>query len=138
MKVKILKCDYPEFIGSEVEPYYEFSNGINFITRIGMVFVPNGDYEVIEPGLSQKSLHKRAAVVRAMDEVARCVNDEDLVGYWFMLGVADGDITQETTDEDLEGYCEDKAFKELMYTFQKLMEMAKKDGGLYCDGIAAF
>ena len=87
----------------------------------------------------KRSLHIRARVIRAMDEIARCVNDEELlVGYWFALGVADGDITQETTDEDLEGYCEDETFEELMDTFQKLMEMAKKDGGLYCDGIAAF
>ena len=50
-KVKILKCEYPEFIGNEVEPYYEFSNGIDFITKIGLVFVPKGNYEVIESGL---------------------------------------------------------------------------------------
>lgn len=89
--------------------------------------------------MDNRSLHLRARVVRAMDEVARCVNDEELlVGYWFALGVADGDITQETTDEDLEYYCEDETFKELMYTFQKLMEMAREDGGLYCDRITAF
>lgn len=139
MKVKILKCEFEEFVGTEQEVYYQFSNGINFITSYGMVFVPKENYEVTEEGLSQKSLHRRAAVVRAMEEIARCVNDEELfVGLWLSEGVADGDINQKTTDEDLECYCEDDTFKELMYTFLKLMEMAREDGGLYCDGITAF
>jgi hypothetical protein len=139
MKVKILKCEFEEFIGTEQEVYYQFSNGINFITSYGMVFVPKENYEVTEEGLSQKSLHKRASMVRAMDNIARSVNDEELVvGYWFSLGVADGDITDKTTDEDLEGYCDDDTFKDLMHTFLVLMEEAKKDGGLYCDGITAF
>lgn len=87
----------------------------------------------------KRSLHIRARVVRAMDEIARCVNDVELMDrYWFALGVADGDITQETTDEDLEGYCEDETFEEIMGVFLKLMIEAKKDGGLYCDGIATF
>lgn len=89
--------------------------------------------------MQSDKLHRRARVVRAMEEVARCVNDEELfVGLWLTLGVADGDIDQKTTDEDLEGYCEDETFKELMYTFMKLMEAAREDGGLYCDGITAF
>lgn len=139
MKVKILKCEFEEFVGTEQEVYYQFSNGINFITSYGMVFVPKENYEVTEEGLSQNSLHKRTAMVRAMDNIARSVNNEELVvGYWFSLGVADGDITDKTSDEDLEGYCDDDTFKELMYTFLKLMEMAREDGGIYCDGITAF
>lgn len=89
--------------------------------------------------MDNNSLHRRARVVRAMEEIARCVNDEELfVGLWLSLGIADGDITQETTDEDLEGYCDNESFKDLMYTFLKLMEAAREDGGLYCDGITAF
>ena len=45
--VRIKKCEYKEYEGMEVKAHYIFSNGINFITRIGMVFVPNEDYEVI-------------------------------------------------------------------------------------------
>lgn len=88
--------------------------------------------------MENNKLHRRARVVRAMDELARCVNDEELlVGLWFSLGVADGDIDQKTTDEDLECYCEDDTFSELMATFLSLMTEAKKDGGLYCDGITS-
>lgn len=47
MIVRIKKCDYKAYEGMEVKAHYIFSNGINFITRIGMVFVPTGDYEVI-------------------------------------------------------------------------------------------
>lgn len=45
--VRINKCEYKQYEGMEVKAHYIFSNGINFITRIGMVFVPNGDYETI-------------------------------------------------------------------------------------------
>ena len=95
------------------------------------------DYEAYYT-LFKNKLHRRARVVRAMEEIARCVNDEELfVGIWLTEGVADGDIDQKTTDEDLEWYCEDDTFKDLMYTFLVLMEEAKKDGGLYCDDITS-
>ena len=45
--VRIKKCEYKEYEGMEVKTHYIFSNGINFITRIGMVFVPKGNYEII-------------------------------------------------------------------------------------------
>ena len=64
--------------------------------------------------MENNKLHRRARMVRAMDEIARCINDEDL-----------------------EGYCEDETFKDLMHLFLSLMEEAKKDGGLYCDGITS-
>ena len=88
--------------------------------------------------MENNKLHRRARMVRAMDEIARCINDEDLLtSNWLAYGVADGDIDQKTTDEDLEGYCEDETFKDLMHLFLSLMEEAKKDGGLYCDGITS-
>lgn len=83
---------------------------------------------------------ERAKVVRSMETIARCVNDEELfVGIWLTLGVADEDIKEDTTDEEIVemGYCEEDTFKELMHTFLVLMKEAKKDGGLYCDGITA-
>lgn len=83
------------------------------------------------------NLAKRAEVVRAMETIARCVNDEDVFMYWLSMGVADGDIDKETTDEDIEDYCEDESFKELMTVFLKLMRRAGESGGLYEDGIVS-
>lgn len=84
----------------------------------------------------QHSLKTRAEVVRAMDLLARCINNEDDFMPWLMCGVADGDINEDTTDEDLESYCEDDTFAEIMGEFLKVMGYAKKDG-LYCDGIVS-
>ena len=83
------------------------------------------------------NLKKRAEVVRAMETLARCVNDEEIFESWLMCGVADGDITSETTDEDLEYYCEDDNFSELMGRFLRLMTRARKSGGLYKDGVVS-
>ena len=77
----------------------------------------------------------RAEMVKAMDTVMRAVNDEDVFEPWLMFGVADGDICEYTTDDDLEYYCEDDTFAELMGLFMHLMAQAKKSGGLYCDGV---
>ena len=81
------------------------------------------------------NLSARAKVVRAMETIARCVNDEDVFYSWLLCGVADGDIDDDTTDEDLEYYCEDKTFADLMERFLNLMIAAKRSGGLYEDGI---
>lgn len=48
MKVKVLKCECKEFEGKIVDIYYAFSNGIDFVTKYGLVFVKKGDYEVVE------------------------------------------------------------------------------------------
>ena len=79
----------------------------------------------------------RTEVVRAMDTMARCINDEEVFEGWLICGVADGDIDETTTDEELEYYIEDETFAELMETFLKVMSMAKKSGGLYVDGIVS-
>ena len=81
-------------------------------------------------------LNERAKVVRAMDLLCRCINDEDVFMPWLYVGVADGDITSETTDEDLEYYCEDDNFSELMWLFLVRMEHAAKDG-LYVDRVVS-
>lgn len=81
-------------------------------------------------------LKYRAEVVRAMETMCRCINDEEVFLPWLSVGVADGDITEETTDEDLEWYCEDEHFAELMGLFLRLMKRAGKDG-LYVDGIVS-
>ena len=81
----------------------------------------------------------RARMVRAMDEIATSLNDEDLCEWWLMTGVADGDIKEDTTDEDLACYYEDDAkFADLMNDFIRIMHRATVDGikgTLYCDHI---
>ena len=82
-------------------------------------------------------LSVRAKMVRAMETVARAVNDEDVFESWLMYGVADGDINGSETDEDLEFYCEDENFADLMERFLDLMKDAKESGGLYKDGVVS-
>lgn len=83
------------------------------------------------------NLSARAKLVRAMETVARCVNDEDVFYRWLLCGVADGDIDEDVTDEDLEYYCKDKTFADLMERFLDLMTAAKRSGGLYEDRIVS-
>lgn len=81
------------------------------------------------------TLSIRAKMVRAMEFIARQVNDEEVFESWLMNGVADGDIDGKETDEDLSYYCEDENFADLMERFLDLMKNAKKNGGLYCDHV---
>lgn len=83
------------------------------------------------------NISERIKVVRAMETIARCVNDESVFDYWLAMGVADGDITDDTTDEDLECYTDDENFADLMSDFLILMGKAGKSGGLYCDGVVS-
>lgn len=81
----------------------------------------------------------RARMVRAMDEIITSLNDEDVLESWLMCGVADGDIKEDTTDEDLACYYEDDAkFADLMNLFVCIMRRATDDGirgTLYCNGV---
>ena len=79
----------------------------------------------------------RTEVVRAMETLAHCVNDESIFEEWLAWGVADGDIDDDTEDEELEYYIEDDNFKELMGVFLHMMYKAYKDGGLYVDGVVS-
>ena len=79
----------------------------------------------------------RTNVVRAMETLARSVNDEEVFEGWLMCGVADGDIEPSTEDEELEYYIEDETFAELMGVFLNVMKNAYKSGGLYVDGIVS-
>lgn len=79
----------------------------------------------------------RTKVVRAMETLARAVNDEMVFKEWLMCGVADGDIEANTEDEELDYYIEDEAFAELMGTFLNVMKNAYKSGGLYVDGVVS-
>lgn len=79
----------------------------------------------------------RTEVVRAMETLARSVNDEYIFEEWLISGVADGDIDATTEDEELEYYIEDETFAELMGVFLHVMARAKKSGGLYVDGVVS-
>lgn len=85
----------------------------------------------------------RIKMVRAMEYIARQVNDEDVFDLWLSAGVADGDIQYGRLDiapgdgEDLDYYTRDDEFARLMDTFLALMKNARKSGGLYCDGIVS-
>ena len=80
---------------------------------------------------------ERIAVIRAMELLARQVNDEMVFDEWLTYGVADGDIDENTTDEELEYYTDDETFAELMGTFTNIMRRAHKNGGLYCDRVVS-
>lgn len=79
----------------------------------------------------------RLKVLRAMEILARSVNDETVFEEWLIDGIADGDIDGSEDDEDLEYYLDDSTFSTLMETFLHVMARAKKSGGLYVDGIVS-
>ncbi len=83
-------------------------------------------------------LKARCDIVRAMETLVRACNNEDFIMTWLQIGVADGDIRPDTTDEDLETYVEDDAeFADLMDTFLHIMKNAQEDGGLYVDRVVS-
>ena len=84
------------------------------------------------------NLHERAEMVRAMDKIARSINDENVFETWLVSDVADGDIDESTTDEELMDYCSDDEFADLMDTFLHVMARAYKSGGLYFDNIVVW
>ena len=86
---------------------------------------------------------ERIQMVKAMEFLARNINDEDILGMWLTCGVADGDIDYgelvATSDDEeiLDCYLGDEEFADLMDTFLHIMALAAKIGGLYCDGIVS-
>jgi hypothetical protein len=84
---------------------------------------------------------KQAKMVIEMDNIARCINDENIFDSWLMGGVPDGDIPYKTTismediDEVAEMY-DEYDFKVFVGCFLRCMESAGKDG-LYVDGVFA-
>lgn len=86
---------------------------------------------------------ERVQMVKAMDFLARQINDEDVFEKWLTCGVADGDIANgdlkvyPEDEEILDCYLGDEAFADLMDTFLHVIARAAKDGGLYCDGIVS-
>lgn len=83
-------------------------------------------------------MKERCTVVRAMETLARAINDELVFEEWLISGVADGDIDESTTDDELDYYVNDDAvFADLMDTFLHVMRRAYKSGGLYVDRVVS-
>ena len=81
-------------------------------------------------------LAERVQVLRAMETIARCVNDEEVFcDIWLSDGIPDGEIDESTSDEELQYLAESRNFSEIMSAFLQLMVRAKKSGGLFCDGV---
>lgn len=102
--------------------------------------------EMLDPYTSVdiKSKTERIKCVKAMEFLARQLNDEDLlINSWLTDGVADGDIEYGDLNitakdfESLECYLDDESFGELMCTFLRVMATAVEEGGLYCDRVAS-
>lgn len=84
------------------------------------------------------NIAERVKMVRAMETLCRNINDEYVFEYWLMYGVADGDIDEDTTDEEVAEYCEDdELFADLMNAFLHCMSRAYRSGGLYCDRVVS-
>ena len=83
----------------------------------------------------------QAKMVIEMDNIARCVNDENILYSWLMGGVPDGDIPYKETisrkdiDKVAEMY-DEYDFKVIVGCFLRCMKSAGKDG-LYVDGVVA-
>lgn len=86
-----------------------------------------------------RKTNARAEQVRAMEIIARSINDEEIIMSWLMCGVADGDINYNTTLEEIVemGYTEDGTFVDLMDCFLRCMKRAYQSGGLYCGNISS-
>lgn len=86
---------------------------------------------------------ERIAMVKAMEYIARQINDEEVFEIWLISGVADGDIeygdmtVKAGDEEELGTYIEDENFGDLMQTFLRVMKSAHKSGGLYCDDVVS-
>ena len=81
----------------------------------------------------------RVQMVRAMETIARSINDEEVLLGWLMGGVADGDIDNKTTDEAIvDMYCkDDETFIGLMDCFLRCMKRAYTSGGLYAGNVVS-
>ena len=85
----------------------------------------------------------RIKMLKAMEFIARNINDETILNRWLSLGIADGDIEYGDLSVGLDNadklkyYMEDEAFADMMHNFLWCMARAWKSGGLYCDGLVS-
>lgn len=95
---------------------------------------------------NSEKMVERMKMVKAMEFIMRCVNDEEVFEPWLAFGVADGDIDFGDLSVDVKKYEDDEAFwyavdegsfAELMQLFLRRMKGALKSGGLYCGGVVS-
>ena len=87
---------------------------------------------------------ERIKMIKAMEFIARNINDECIFESWLVNGVADGDIeygdlsVNADDDETLGYYINDNnTFADLMDTFLYIMAKTRRSGGLYCDAVVS-
>ena len=78
--------------------------------------------------MTNHTWYERANRVIEMDNLAReLLDDEELWETWIMYGVADGDIDEHTTWDDVdEYYISDENYEELCSLFKRLMALQIK------------
>lgn len=89
-----------------------------------------------------KRLGERIKVIKAMELIARQINDEEVFINWLTCGVPDGDIpygdiTTDPLDGVLDWWYDDDNYADLMRVFLDCMAAAKKPGGLLSDGVTS-
>lgn len=93
--------------------------------------------------LKEAQTRERIKALKAMEFLARQINDENIFDFWLREGVADEDIeygdleVREGDAEAFEDYIQDKAFRGLMKTFLWCMRDSFSSGGLYCGGVVS-
>lgn len=84
------------------------------------------------------NVKERKQLVLSMERIIRSLNDEEFLDSWLMCGVADGDLNEDSTWEDVDDYYIKDEFTDIMNLFCRIMKNATADGVngcLYCDGI---
>ena len=91
--------------------------------------------------MNKSRILDRKRMVKAMEFIARQVNDEGVLEGWLMCGVADEDIPyadfDPSTMDDDDWYIQDDNFKDVMDCFLRTMVRASLSGGLYCGDIVS-
>ena len=86
--------------------------------------------ESIVRSYGKPNVGKRVEFIKALDMIARRINDEDiLVGGWLAGGVPDGLVKE--GDEAIACLTDDESLKSFMDCFMRCMVRASKSGGLF-------
>jgi hypothetical protein len=79
---------------------------------------------------------ERIAVIKAMDLIIHNLNDERDIFWWLENGVPDGEINEDTPEEDLQWLVEeDDMFADIMSTFTKIMRRQPVNGAMWVDNV---
>ena len=97
----------------------------------------------MEEGILKKKMNRaeRIKMLKAMEFIARNVNDEGVFETWLTDAMPDGTIEYgdlTVTDSDYDNFeydIQDDVFDIYMAEFLLLMREAYKSGGLHCDGV---